>query len=130
LPLPLHCFFMHLLEITESFSAAHALRDYDGKCSTIHGHNWIVVFAFRAEGLDKNGMAVDYFALRNIVLDVIREFDHKNINEHEFFEQNNPSSENLTKYFFDRVKTTLTAGVTLESVRLSETQGFSVTYTE
>jgi len=28
--------------VKDHFAAAHSLKGYDGNCSRIHGHNWIV----------------------------------------------------------------------------------------
>jgi 6-pyruvoyltetrahydropterin/6-carboxytetrahydropterin synthase len=28
--------------VKDHFAAAHALKGYDGNCSNLHGHNWII----------------------------------------------------------------------------------------
>ena len=33
---------MYKLKTKASFDSAHFLKDYDGKCSNIHGHRWTV----------------------------------------------------------------------------------------
>ena len=33
---------MYKLKTKASFDSAHFLKDYEGKCSNIHGHRWTV----------------------------------------------------------------------------------------
>ena len=51
---------MYEVRVRTSFSAAHNLRNYRGKCENLHGHNWKVEAVFAYSKLDKGGMAVDF----------------------------------------------------------------------
>ncbi|MFW6163967.1 MAG: 6-pyruvoyl trahydropterin synthase family protein, partial [Planctomycetota bacterium] len=42
------------------FAAAHRLREYDGNCERLHGHNWRVDVVLRGEALDDLGMVNDF----------------------------------------------------------------------
>ena len=57
-----------MLRTEQSFDAAHFLKDYDGKCSNIHGHRWRVVVSIRAEKLSTEqqtkGMILDFSDLK------------------------------------------------------------------
>ena len=59
---------MYMLRTEQSFDAAHFLKDYDGKCSNIHGHRWRVVVSIRAEKLSTEqqtkGMILDFSDLK------------------------------------------------------------------
>lgn len=119
---------MFLLELTESFSAAHALRNYPGVCARTHGHNWIVRVRLTATALDENGMTADYAVLREKLMSLLSEFDHTTFNDHPYFQSVNPTSENIARYIFDRLGKRLPDTVTLKEVEIAETPGFSVAY--
>ena len=42
-------------------SAAHYLKlDYDSKCTSLHGHNWIIDVYLKSKELNNNGMIMDF----------------------------------------------------------------------
>ena len=47
---------VYTLKILTDFAAAHYLRDYEGVCNRLHGHNWKVEVNVKARQLDKVGM--------------------------------------------------------------------------
>ena len=55
---------MYYSAITATFSAAHALRNYQGKCERLHGHNWKIEVLTATETLDAAGMGLDFTVLR------------------------------------------------------------------
>lgn len=95
---------MYEIKVKTDFSAAHNLRDYEGKCEKLHGHNWIVEAIFRYEDLDRAGMAVDFKIARSALEKSIESLDHAYLNEDKFFKTTNPTSENIAKYIYDNVK--------------------------
>jgi 6-pyruvoyltetrahydropterin/6-carboxytetrahydropterin synthase len=62
---------MFEIRVKADFSAAHNLKNYEGKCEKLHGHNWIVEAAFRYEKVDKNGLAVDFKIAKTALKGVI-----------------------------------------------------------
>ena len=58
-----------------NFEAAHALRNYDGKCKNIHGHSYKMIVEFEGE-LDENGMVIDLYDVEKIINPVIEKLDH------------------------------------------------------
>lgn len=95
---------MFEIRVKTDFSAAHNLRNYEGKCERLHGHNWIVEAVFRYEGLDKDGLAVDFKIARAALEGAIETLDHSYLNEMEFFKKANPTSEKIAKFIYDNVK--------------------------
>ena len=119
---------MYFLTINETFSAAHALRGYDGECSRTHGHNWQVKVGFKANQVDRNGFAIDYFDLKKVVDEVIAELDHQLINDHPYFKSVNPTSENISEFIYNHIKKNCPDSIDLDYVQIGETENFSVTY--
>lgn len=79
-------------------SAAHRLcLDYESKCTTLHGHNWILTVECRAAQLDTNGMVVDFTAVKQLVLGTM---DHKILNDVFDF---NPTAENIARWVVENV---------------------------
>ncbi len=119
---------MFFLELTETFSAAHALRNYPGVCSRTHGHNFTARIHLSAPSTDADGLTADYALLREKVMGVLQELDHQNLNDHPHFQEVNPTSENIARYLFDRLANVFPESVSLDDVQVAETSGFSVTY--
>ena len=94
---------MFELDIHREFSAAHALRGYNGDCANFHGHNWTVQVFIQSEKLDRIGIAMDFKVLKKALDAVLTELDHKNLNEHPHFKDHNPTSENLAMYIYRRL---------------------------
>ncbi len=135
-----------MMRVTKEFSfeMAHALEGHDGACSRIHGHSyrlWVTVGGEPSDdrGSPKQGMVVDFGDLKRIVArEILERFDHAFIVRRT--EENSalvdalaahyegvrvvewqPTSENLVRHFAGLLRPALPAGVTLHSIRLSET---------
>lgn len=79
-------------------SAAHKLNlDYESKCTSMHGHNWIITVHCRASQLNANGMVTDFTHIKHTVMDRL---DHACIND---VIDVNPTAENLAKWICDNV---------------------------
>lgn len=58
------------------FSAAHFITFGGNICERLHGHNWGV--AAEVSGpLDENHYVIDFIALRDTLLELVRELDHR-----------------------------------------------------
>jgi 6-pyruvoyltetrahydropterin/6-carboxytetrahydropterin synthase len=115
---------MYYSAITATFSSAHALRHYAGKCERLHGHNWRVEVVVAAERLDPAGMGLDFTVLRAKTAEVIGEMDHRYLNELEPFLEVNPSSELIARYIHERLSTSVNDGrVKVSTVKVWESEG-------
>jgi 6-pyruvoyltetrahydropterin/6-carboxytetrahydropterin synthase len=85
------------------FAAAHNLRNFRGKCENLHGHNWKVEVVLRGTRLDQGGMLIDFGEVKQVAREVLAELDHRYLNDLDFFKENNPSSENIARYLFERL---------------------------
>jgi 6-pyruvoyltetrahydropterin/6-carboxytetrahydropterin synthase len=95
---------MYEIKIESYFSGAHRLRGYDGQCENLHGHNWKVEIFVSSWELREDGMVLDFRRLKQATQNVLETLDHKYLNEIPYFAEINPSSENIAKYIFDRVR--------------------------
>lgn len=120
---------MFRIGVTRRFSAAHHLRGYKGKCEELHGHNWKVVAEVSSETLDSLGMVMDFGDLKKILDRILEELDHSLINEHPHFKENNPSSEELARYIFERLDDSLDGPLSLFSVKVWESHGSYAVFT-
>jgi 6-pyruvoyltetrahydropterin/6-carboxytetrahydropterin synthase len=119
------------LAVRRHFSAAHALREYEGVCSRLHGHNYEVEVVVARESLDSLGMAMDFGELKRHCDEVIDELDHRMLNELPAFSESNATSERLAEYIYGEVARRLAgAAVELRWVRIWETPTSSATYRE
>ncbi len=124
---------MYDVTVTDTISASHHLRGYQGKCENIHGHNYKVEVTVRATTLDDTGLAIDFGILKGILRQVVEKFDHKDLNSCEEFLEINPSSENIARIIFSLIQEKISAlrhdnTVKLHKVRVWETDGNLVTY--
>jgi 6-pyruvoyltetrahydropterin/6-carboxytetrahydropterin synthase len=69
---------MYTLSIMKEISAAHRLRNYDGPCARIHGHNWKIRIEVRSGNLDDTGIAIDFMDIEKLLWQVIGRYDHRN----------------------------------------------------
>jgi 6-pyruvoyltetrahydropterin/6-carboxytetrahydropterin synthase len=115
--------------IDTHFAGAHHLREYPGNCEKPHGHNWKVQVTVRATELDALGMGIDFKVLKQKVNAVVDELDHRDLNEHPAFLNQNPSSENISVFLFDKLQEPLRHDrYQLYSVTVRETDSSGLTY--
>jgi 6-pyruvoyltetrahydropterin/6-carboxytetrahydropterin synthase len=119
---------MFRVSVKKDFAAAHNLRGYSGNCESLHGHNFSVEAVLSGDSLDECGMFVDFKVLKRELANIIDKLDHVYLNEFPPFDQINPTSENLSKYIFDKLKEVF--GEKTESVRVFETPTAVAEYTE
>jgi len=119
---------MYELNIDTEFAAAHRLREYEGDCENLHGHNWKVRVALQAETLNPLGMVVDFREIKSILSSILDEFDHAFLNELERFEKVNPTTENIARTIADEVAARLPEGIRVAAVTAWESPRCSATY--
>lgn len=85
-----------------------------------HGHNYLLEVTVAGEVDEKTGMVINLFDLKRVLLAVIEEFDHKNLNlDMDHFRERIPTSENLARVLWMRLAVQRDIG-TLHSIRLYE----------
>ncbi len=94
---------MFRLKICTSFASAHNLKNYQGECENLHGHNWKVEVSVTAKELDKSGLGIDFKILKAETKTLLKTLDHKYLNELQPFMDLSPSSENIARYLFQEL---------------------------
>jgi 6-pyruvoyltetrahydropterin/6-carboxytetrahydropterin synthase len=94
----------HEVMIQMSFSAAHYLRNYVGKCANLHGHNYKVEVHVRGQKLNETGMLIDFADLKAATRKVVDYLDHRNINDLPPFDKEiNSTAEEIAAYFLREI---------------------------
>ena len=93
---------MFEVRVTADFAAAHFLRDYNGKCENLHGHNYKVYAHVKGPELNEGGMLLAFSKLKSALRQVCKQLDHTNLNDLEVFDQN-PSAERIAMYIYNGV---------------------------
>jgi 6-pyruvoyltetrahydropterin/6-carboxytetrahydropterin synthase len=116
----------------EAFNAAHQLHDpalsdeenrrIFGKCSNLHGHNYVLEVVVAGQVDPPTGYVFDLKQLSDIICRrVIDDVDHRNLNtDVPWLEGQIPTAENLAVAFWERIRSELPDGM-LRSLRLWET---------
>ena len=120
---------MYEITVYSHFSGAHRLRYLHGKCEELHGHNWKVEASVVSGRLNHQGVVIDFKILKQKVEKVLKLLDHTYLNDLPYFSGKEPSSENIAKYIFDKLKEELKGHPgTLKRVTAWESETASATY--
>ena len=107
---------MYELKVVTKFAAAHQLTMVGSKCENMHGHNWKIEVFVTGEDTDEAGILIDFGIVKKHVREIMSMLDHKYLNELDYFQHSQPSSENIA-YF---VATELQKRIDNQSVSLSK----------
>ena len=90
-----------------SFDAAHKLPNLPAthKCSRLHGHTYRFSVHLNGPTLNPEGWVMDFSCIKEAVKPLLDQLDHYYLNDIEGLE--NPTSENLTRWIWKRLKITL-----------------------
>jgi 6-pyruvoyltetrahydropterin/6-carboxytetrahydropterin synthase len=89
---------MYELKVVTKFAAAHKLIMVGEKCENLHGHNWKIEVYVTGEQTDEAGVLMDFGIIKKHVREIMAMLDHKYLNELDYFQHSQPSSENIA-YF-------------------------------
>jgi 6-pyruvoyltetrahydropterin/6-carboxytetrahydropterin synthase len=121
------------------FEASHYLPNYNGKCSELHGHSYLLEITVKSIKVDKinptrhkwinpkTGMVMDFGDLKSIVQKyIIEKLDHKHLNPI----IRNPTAENTILFMVDILNVALPQHIRLHHVRLWETHDSHADWSE
>jgi 6-pyruvoyltetrahydropterin/6-carboxytetrahydropterin synthase len=120
---------MYEISVESTFSAAHRLKNYQGPCEKLHGHNWLVRAKVRCETLDVAGLGIDFRVLKGHLRTILNQFDHSDLNLVLDPLGINPSSENIARYIFEELEEELAEWEgTVYRIEVYETPGSCAAY--
>jgi 6-pyruvoyltetrahydropterin/6-carboxytetrahydropterin synthase len=121
---------MYELRVVTHFAAAHQLNMVGEKCENLHGHNWKVEVYVTGEHLNAAGVLMDFGVLKDHVRGLMREIDHKFLNELQRFKNDcPPSSENIARFVAEGLQERLNCpGVGVSRVTAWESENACATY--
>lgn len=133
-----------MIQITKIFyfEMAHAIAGYDGPCSHIHGHSYVLHVTIKGTNVQDNfipapGMIFDFKQLKSIVnTGIIQQLDHKLVLSKEFLSgykgiiksdnlvtwDMEPTAENMLIFMQSVIRDLLPDGLGLASLKLYETK--------
>jgi len=120
---------MFEITVETHFCAAHYLRDYEGDCSRMHGHNFSVVVTVAGEHLQPNGILIDFKELKKVVENHTAQFDHRVMNEVPPFDEINPTVENVARWLYEVLSKDLgKKNLMVSRVEVKETERYRAAY--
>ncbi len=103
------------------FSAAHHLDEAEGRCRTMHGHDYRLEVTVAGPVQDADGMVMDFHEIDRIVDQaVIRQLEGRTLNEI----LPTPTAERLAEWIRDRLRPALPG---LRRLEIDETPRYRVT---
>jgi len=110
-----------MFRITKSidFCYGHRLRNYEGKCRFLHGHNGRVEIELQGETLDERGMLIDFGEIKSVMKKWIDEnLDHRMLLQRDdpavafirgqgepcYLLDENPTAENIAKLIYEETR--------------------------
>lgn len=124
----------------EHFSSSHMLEntalskeqnmEIFGKCNHLHGHNYYMEVTLCGIPDPESGYVMDLKKLKLILHEnIINKVDHCYLNDLDIFKGIIPTTENMTKVFWDILKDKINRdNVKLYSIKIYETEKNSVEY--
>ncbi len=116
------------LTLRGSFSAAHRLRLHDGSHEPLHGHNWKVEVSLEGGQLDAIGILADFTRLQAVLSEITAELHNTCLNDHPALGADNPTTERVARFIFERFEPRLGGALRIGRVRVWETDECAAAY--
>ena len=121
---------MFTISVETNFWASHQLVLLDGSKEPVHHHNWLVSADVSSDRLNSMAVVMNFQKLKEMVDNIVAEFDNTSLNEISYFRQNNPSAENVAGYIYEKLRNKLPEGVKLQNIRVVEEPGCAANFSE
>jgi len=121
---------MFTISAERHFRASHQLILPDGSIEPVHYHDWVITASLSSERLNNMGVVMNFQELQAMIDKTVAGFDNKALESIGYFQQNNPSAENVAKYIYEKLRIELPEGVKLRNIRVVEEPGCSAKFHE
>ncbi len=139
---------MYTLKTKAAFDSAHFLSGYDGKCSNLHGHRWVISAEIMSDELHESGqlrgMVTDFGDIKKDLRALADSFDHSFIYEKNSLKEATvstlkdenfklievdfrPTAENFAGFFYNRLED---MGYSVKKVTVYETPDNCASYSK
>ncbi len=117
---------MYFLRVEADFSAALYLSNCDERYKGMHGHDFNVLLTLYNNDLI-NGMVYNYNLVKSRLDELAESLDHVLLNDKTTFIEQNPTVENIAKYFYDNLVNTLD-NLPVYEVEVRQSKGLSASF--
>ena len=94
-----------------------------------HGHNYMLDVTVKGKIDPVTGMVINIVDIKEAVLKVLEEFDHKHLNKDmTYFKEKIPTTENFAVLLWNKVGKALPKGARLAAIKLQEDEDLYVEY--
>ena len=94
---------MYAVEVRDHIMIGHSLPgEFFGPAQGMHGATFVVDVAFFCETLGKHAVVVDIGRAHDVLKEILKPLNYKNLDDVPEFKGKNTTTEFLTKYIFDR----------------------------
>ena len=95
---------MFTVEVRDHIMIAHSFRGaVFGPAQALHGATFVIDAAFIADTLDDNGIVVDIGLAHDVLKEIVKGLNYRNLDDVPEFKGLNTTTEFLTKHIFDRL---------------------------
>lgn len=102
---------MFAVEVRDHVMIAHSFRGaVFGPAQALHGATFVIDAAFLADTLDANGIVVDIGRAHEVLKEILKPLNYRNLDEVPAFKGINTTTEFLTKHVFDGLAAAAAAG--------------------
>ena len=120
---------MYELKVVTHFAAAHQLTMVGAKCENMHGHNWKIEVYVTGEKLNQAGVLMDFGVVKKHVAEIMALLDHKYLNELDYFQHDQPSSENIAYFVAQELQKKIdNSAISVSRVKAWESDDACATY--
>jgi 6-pyruvoyl-tetrahydropterin synthase len=92
------------VEVRDHIMVAHSFRgEVFGPAQALHGATFVIDAAFIADTLDTNGIVVDIGLAHEVLKEIVKSLNYRNLDDVPEFKGKNTTTEFLTKHVFDRL---------------------------
>ena len=121
---------MFTISVEAHFRASHQLILPDGSKEPSHHHQWLVTADVSSNKLNNIGIVMDFHKLRELLENIVSQLDNTALERISYFQKNNPTAENVSKYIYDKLEPKLPNGVKLQNIKVVEEPGCTAKFGE
>lgn len=119
---------MFELAVEKTIASAHYLRNFQGRCERLHGHNYRIMVFLQGSQVDAAGMVVDFGVIKEAMNGILDKLDHYCLNDLPEFAEISPSAENIARLITDHLLRHDFGRARVHRVQVWETPNQSATY--